>query len=219
MKTHRYFFEHITESISINKERRPFYCKLTNGKSEAGFRYLIALEILMVPSALFWDLCASYYQKNEIPFMRDELVSMNRTPIFDASKRTFPGKCPDIPWKIFQKKLKDALASKNSEEVVKCAVRIIGEMKSYPDYYPMTRHLVESILRFAWFCPQRIKEAQTKNLKNPKKLIFNLMNYHLIGFWFFVQIDRATSPVHAMGIPMLTSELPDLLNDLPVDHF
>ena len=218
MKPHYYFYEHITESISINSERRPFYKKLTDGKSEAGFRFLIALEVLMVPSAWYWDLRTVYYQKNGIPLFDKEFVSMNRTPLFDASKRISPGSCPEIPWRSFQKQLKDSIQSGNSDEVVKCSLRIIGEMKSYPDFYPMTRHLVESILRFAWFCPQRIKEAETAGLKNPKGLIFQMMNYHLIGFWFFVEIDKATAPVHSMGIPMLTSELPDLLADLPVDH-
>jgi hypothetical protein len=217
MKTHRYFLNHITESISINSERRPFYRKLTEGKSEAGFRYLIALELLMIPSALFWDICASHYQRNGVPFLKDELVSMNRTPEFDASKRVSPGSIPEIPWKSFQKQLKEAIASENPGEVVTCSARIIGEMKSYPDFYPMTRHLVESILRFAWFCPKRVKEAEEKGLQNPHQLIFRMMKYHLLGFWFFVQIDKAASPVHAMGVPMLTSELPDLLNDLTGD--
>ncbi len=218
MKTHRYFLEHITESISINSERRPFYKKLSDGKSETGFIYLIILEILMIPSAWFWDMCAAYYQRNGIPLFDREFVSMNRAPEFDSSRRVSPGTCPEIPWQSFQHQLKEAIQSGNSEEVVKCSLRIAGEMKSYPEFYPMTRHLVESIFRFAYFCPQRIQEAHALRLKSPKALIFKMMNYHLVGFWFFVQIDKAAAPVHAMGIPMLTSELPDLLADLPVNH-
>ncbi len=218
MKTHHYFLEHITESISINSERRPFYKKLSDGKSETGFIYLIILEILMIPSAWFWDICTAYYQKKGISLFDREFVSMNRTPVFDSSKRISPGSCPEIPWQSFRNQLKSAIENEDPEEVLQCSLRIVGEMKSYPEFYPMTRHLVESIIRFAYFCPQRIREADDLKIKSPKALIFRMMNYHLLGFWFFVQIDKASAPVHAMGIPMLTSELPDLLADLPVNH-
>lgn len=214
MKQHYYFLDHITESISINSERRPFYRKLSGGKSDKAFHILIALEILMVPTTWFWDKRCAYYQKNGVPLLRDELISMNRTPAFDSSKRISPGPFPEIDWKKFRKRLSSAIKTGSSEEVVKVSLSIIDEMHAYPHYYPMTRHLIESIYRFAAFCPQREKEAAEKGLRSPKKLIFSIMSYHLLGFLSFVIIDRACAPVHELGIPMLTSELPDLMSDL-----
>lgn len=214
MRLPSYFLDHITESISINSERRPFYKKLSGGKSEAGFRLLIALEILMVPSTWFWDKRCAYYQRNGVPLLKDELVSMNRTPDFDPEKKVQPGPFPKIPWKSFQKKLSVAIRTEDPSEIVRVARDIILEMSAYPHYYPMTRHLVESIYRFAWFMPVREKEARARGLKNPRSLILSIIRYHLVGFWFFMKIDEASAPVQAQGIPMLTSELPDLMHDL-----
>ncbi len=213
-----YFLDHITESISINSERRPFYKKLSSGKSEKGFRLLIALEILMVPSTLLWDKRCAYFQKNGVPLLKDELVSMNRTPDFDPLKRVIPGPFPKISWKIFKKKLSVAIEGEDPGEIGKVSRDIIDEMSAYPHYYPMTRHLVESIYRFAYYSPVREKAALEKGLKNPRSLINSIMKYHLVGFWFFVKIDEASAPVHAEGIPMLTSELPDLLADMNIVH-
>ncbi len=218
MSLPHYFLDHITESISINSERRPFYKKLSGGKSENGFRILIALEVLMVPSTWFWDKRCAYYQKNGVPLLKDELVSMNRTPDFDPEKRVSPGPFPKIPWKDFKKKLSLAINTNDPAEIVRVAKIIIDEMHTYPHYYPMTRHLVESIYRFAWFAPEREKAASEKGLKNPRPLIISIMKYHLVGFWFFMKIDEASAPVHAEGIPMLTSELPDLLADMNIVH-
>ena len=150
-----YFLDHITESISINSERRPFYRKISGGKSEKAFRILIALEILMVPSAWFWDKRCVFYQRHGIPLLKDELVSMNRTPEFDPTKKISAGPFPIIPWKNFKRKLSAAIDTGDTSKIASSAREIIEEMRSYPHYYPMTRHLVESIYRFAWFLPER----------------------------------------------------------------
>ena len=215
MKNPLYFTHHVTESIEINCERRPYYKNLTAGKSERAFQLLITLEYLMIPSARFYDWRAHYYQKNGIPLLRDELVSMNRTPEFDATLRIVPEtKSPAIPWRKYQRDLKAAIGTGDSKIVLACTSKIIDEMSHFPHFYPMTRHIVESIHRFAWFYPGRERAAREKNLKDPKKLVFGIMNYHLLGFWYFILIDRASIPVHREGIPMLSSELPDLLADL-----
>ena len=214
MKNPLYFTHHVTESIGINQERRPFYKKLSDGKSENAFRLLLTLEYLMIPTAYYYDLRAGYWQKNGVPLFAHELVSMNRTPDFDPDKRVKASDIPALPWKTYYRDLMAAIRTKNSDEVLKVTFRIINEMSAFPEYYPMTRHLVESIHRFAWFLPEREEAAKKLGLRNPRNFVFGIMSYHMIGLWYFVLIDRASAPVHREGIPMLTSELPDLLADL-----
>lgn len=215
MKNPFYFTHHVTESIGINRERKPFYSKLTKGKSDPAFRLLLTIETVMIPSAWFWDQRAGSYLKSGIPFMKDELVSMNRTPAMDLEKRIYPEKAiAPIPWKEYQRRISLALNSGNSKTVVEASHVVIQEMSSQPLYYPLTRHLVESIYRFAYFIPLRERESEEKKVKAPTALCFSIMKYHLFGFWNFVLVDKLAAPVHQMGIPMIQSELPDLLADL-----
>lgn len=215
MKNPLYFTRHVMESIGINQERRPYYRELTGGKSEKAFRLLLTLEYLMIPTAYYYDLRAVYYQKRGVPLFQDELVSMNRTPDFDSDKRVRSHRrIPDLPWREFGKDIRKAIKTQDPKAVTDVTTRIIEKMALFPEYYPMTRHLVESIHRFAYFLPAREALALKLGLPSPRKFVFGILSYHLVGLWYFVWIDRAAAPVHEDGIPLLSSELPDLMADL-----
>lgn len=210
-----FFTRHVTESIAINQERRPFYREMSQGQSERAFRLLLTLEYLMIPSAYYFDLRALPFQKKGIPLLRDELVSMNRTPQFDPARRVPVTRgMPELPWRKYYRDLKTAGQTKDPGRVVQVTTRIIEEMSDFPEYYPMTRHLIESVHRFAWFLPAREDDCLKRGVKSPRQLVFQIIDYHLLGLWYFVLIDRAGERVHREGIPMLTCELPDLLSDL-----
>jgi hypothetical protein len=78
----------------------------------------------------------------------------------------------------------------------------------------MSRHLIESIYRFAHFIALREEEAKNVGASSPRDLMFDVMKVHLLGMMGSYEIDEWSGPIQEEGIPVLCSEIPDLLHDL-----
>lgn len=209
-----YFTDHVKESIVINKERKIFYSELSDGKSDAAFRKLIFLERLMISQTFFYDLRASWYQRRGVPVLKDEFVPMIALPEIDPDAPAPSEEIKNIPWKDYRKEIRSLILKRDRNALLAKSLEIIHEMEKQKDYWCLTRHLVESIYRVAWFLPERIKASQEKIIRSPENLLWGIMKYHLVGFPHFVKVDRLAAPVQKAGIPMICSELPDLLSDL-----
>lgn len=207
-----YFTDHVKESIAINRERKLIYRKLTDGKSDKAFNKLIHIEKLMIPFAAYYDRRASWFQKRGVEIYKDDFVSMVVPEIVPGSP--LAEDIVPLPWKDYRRDLKALIAKRDLEGVKNKTLSIVEEMKSQKSYHCLNRHLVESIYRIAWFMPARVKEAQEKKIKSPENLLWDTMKFHLIGFSRFAEIDLAAAPVQKEGIPLICSELPDLLSDL-----
>jgi len=209
------FREHITESISINKERKGVYSSLTQGRSDRIFNLLIAYEYLTLAPATVFDLRALPYQKNGMELFCHEFMSMNRAPDFDPNERRIPKEeFKPFHWEFYKKRIGEALKHKNVEEVRRAALEGLIALKEQPNYYCFTRHFLESIYRFAYFQPVRQQEASEMNLKDPTALMLDVMKLHLLGLKDCHKIDLWAQPIQMAGIPILCSEVPDLLFDL-----
>ena len=208
------FQNHILESISINKARQEVYSKLTAGKSNSIYRELIGYEKLSLTVATFFDLKALRYQKAGMNIFCKEFKALIQAPKVMGLKPLKPFSAPDR--KSIEQKILAALKTKNTEEVKKASLEIIEEMKTQPSYYCLSRHFIESIYRFAHFAPMWSKQAEAKGLKDPSKMIFNVMKLHTLGLKGTFAIDRKSQPIQAKGIPMVCAEIPDLLEDI---HF
>lgn len=207
-----HFTNHVKESIAINKERKVYYRELTAGKSDAVFKKLIFVEHLIVPSARIFDLRASYFQKRGVPVLENEFLPM-KVPDTDVRKIPTTEFSP-VPWKEYQKELRALVKNRDEVRLLSRSLEIINEMKAQPEYWCLTRHLVESIYRFAWFYPARVEAAKGKGVKSPSKLLWDIMDYHLLGFKSFVEVDTLSAPIQKEGITILCSDLPDLISDL-----
>lgn len=209
-----FFTAHVKESIVINRARKPIYREITAGKSDRVFSKLINLERMMIPFALVYDQRARSFQKSGVPVLKDEFVSMNFE--FDPTVRKYPeAEARDIPWEKFRSDLQELIRKKDQPGLLRETHGIVEEMKMQPDYWCLTRHLVESFHRFAYFLPERVKAAKELGVKSPEKLLWDIVEFHLIGFPRFMKIDRLAIPIQREGIPILCQELPDLLRDLP----
>ena len=209
-----YFTDHVKESIVINKSRKVFYSKLSDGKANAAMKKLISLERQMLPFSLIYDVRASYYHRRGVPVLKDEFVPMISIPDFNPDAPKPESEIKNIPWKTYREEYKALIENKDRERLLSRSLEIIHELEAQKQYWCLTRHLVESIYRLAWFLPVRIEEARAKNVKSPENLIWDIIRFHLIGFSRFAKVDVLAAPVQSEGIPMICSELPDLLNDL-----
>jgi hypothetical protein len=213
------FKQHILESISINTKRKQDYAKLTQGRSNRIFNTLIAYETVTLAPASYFDLLALPFQKQGIELFCHEFMGMNQAPQFDSNNRIKPTEVfKPFDWKFYKERMEIALKHGNETELKSVLVQALEELKSMPHYYCMTRHLLESIYRFAHFMPIRIEEAQVKNLKSPKKIITDVMKLHLLGMKESHKIDLLSQPIQKSGIPILCSEIPNLLFDLETEE-
>lgn len=209
------FREHIQESIGINRERKPFYSELTNGESDRIFNFLIGSEVVTLGIAAVYDLRASKYQKQGMSLFCHEFMGMNRTPDFDPDNRQIPAEdVKPFDWNFYKKRMAQGIASRNATATRLAALSALKELKQYPNYYCMTRHMIESIYRFAHFQPLRALEAKELKINPPNELMFDAMKLHLLGIVGSYTIDMWSIPIQESGIPILCSEIPDLLEDL-----
>lgn len=211
------FGEHVRESISINKERKKVYSELTDGRSNRIFNKLIAYEYVTLAPATYFDLKALPYQKNGMDLFCHEFMSMNRTPDFVPNNRRIPTEqFKPFDWKFYKNRITEALDHGDALEVRRVTIEGLKELKAQPNYYCFTRHFLESIYRFAFFVPLRALQAEEMGLKDPTKMMFDVMKLHTLGIRDCHGIDLWSQPIQMSGIPILCSEIPDLLSDL--DH-
>lgn len=213
------FKQHILESISINTKRKQDYAKLTNGRSNRIFNTLIAYETVTLAPATYFDLLAIPYHKQGIELFCHEFMGMNQAPVFDSNNRINPTETfKPFDWKFYKERMEIALKHGNENELKSVLIQALEELKSMPHYYCMTRHLLESVYRFAHFMPIRMKEAQTKGMKSPRKIMIDVMKLHLLGMKDSHKIDLLSQPIQKAGIPILCSEVPNLLFDLNTEE-
>lgn len=209
------FQAHIKESISVNKERRKVYAELTDGRSDRIFNKLIGYEYLTLAPATFFDLKALPYQKKGMELFCHEFMDLKRVPDFDPSTRIIPEEIfRPFNWKFHKGRINEALKHGSASEVKKVSLEALVELKGQPNYYCMTRHFIESIYRFAHFVPLRAQEARELGLKDPKKMMFDIMKLHTLGLNDCHGIDLWSQPIQMSGIPILCTEIPDLMSDL-----
>lgn len=211
------FQEHIRESIAINKERKQVYAELTGGRSNKIFNLLISYEYLTLAPATVFDLQALSYQKNGMDLFCHEFMSMIRTPAFNPERKVIPQEqFKPFDWKFYKNRMNEAIKHRDLVEVRKTSIEALLELKSQPSYYCFSRHLFESIYRFAHFVPLRELQASEMDLKDPTHLMFKVMKLHLLGLKDSHRIDLWAQPIQMSGTPILCSEIPDLLFDLDV---
>ena len=211
------FSHHIENSIAINSKKRPLYAALTNGKSNKVFNALIASESIALAPANYYDFRASKYHAAGIDLFCKEFLEMD--PTLNIPIQEPGGKFLKFDWKSYQAIIKELLKKKDFRSIRSVSLDAIYVLKIEPRFHCMTRHIVESIYRFAYFLPQRIEEARLRGLPSPEKLIIGAMKLQLFTLQGTYKIDEWSAPIQAQGIPVLCAELPDLLADLQVSSF
>lgn len=209
------FSEHIRESIRINQKLRPLYAGISNGRSEKVFRFLINSEYVSLIPAACYDLQAAKFQRGGSSLLRHEFMAMKLPSAIEKGDRPSLSR-KAFSWKPLKQDLSHSIQNNEDFRLRSLCLEAIKELQEQAEFYPMTRHLIESIYRFAYFLPLREEEASALKLPSPRKLIRRIMKLHLMGFLGSYQIDEWCSPLQEEGIPLLMGELPDLLQDLSV---
>lgn len=206
------FEQHLRESIEINRIMRDFY--LQNGQEDVRkvYRLLIGGEHFSLLTAKFYDQKAKSYHKQGMDLLCQEYVPMRlKLPTIGQSLEE---DYQEFNWKKHKKLIASAIKNKNAPNVRKATLAALIELKKQPDYHCFTRHMLESIYRFAYFADVREQQSQKMGIKSPKKMLFQIMNLHNISLWFADEIDELAAPIQKNGYPILCNELPNIIKDL-----
>jgi hypothetical protein len=213
------FKKHIKESIhiNINIKKMGYYSKLTQGKSDKIFRKLISSERLSLLPAVYFDLNALKYQKSGIDLLCKEFISLKDMPDLSSGYNFIPKEeFKNFSPNFFQKIIMKGVKTKNLDLITFGAREALKELKKQPDYFCFQRHFFESIYRFAYFLPLRVAQAKKAKLKDPTKLLLNIIKIQAIALNSVYNLDKESLPIQRMGIPILCNELPNLLEDLNI---
>ena len=68
------FYNHITEAIEINRERKPLYASKTSGKSKNLSNFMLSFQYCLLPIARYFDNKGLKYNLKNIPIIENDFI-------------------------------------------------------------------------------------------------------------------------------------------------
>jgi hypothetical protein len=211
------FEEHLRDAIRINRERLPLYSKMSEGSSLSVSRALVLSETLSIPFAKIPDLWSLPFRKRGIPIVELEFISMEKTPGFSNQiLKVNAGHFLPRSGSLLALKLFSVFITKGFSGACDSIKKEIHSLENEPDYHPMLRHVLESMLRISTLAPVHRRKAKEKGLFfSPLPLSIHLYLSHLSALPFSTWLDRKAAPLHARGIPIIRNDVPPIPENDP----
>ena len=181
------FENHLSESITVNQKVKKSYGIQSQGESDKVYRLLIASEKMSLLAAKYFDLKAKKYQDQGMDLLCQEFMEME-----SQNKLTSSGKIENyqkMNWRKHYQKIKESIETKKSHAIKKAALSVLSELNQQPNYHCFSRHMVESIYRFAYFINIREKESLKLGLKSPRKMLLKIISVQNSALWYANLID------------------------------
>ncbi len=213
-KQTKYFTEHVTEAISVNKSRAKYYSKLTNGKSAFLSRLYMSMEYALIPLSLIMDKWAKKFQQQGLPVLVNDFVSMNNineasAPLARTSSLDNNGRKALREFlKDFYRGTRKSSRNKDFAMVEKYAILALHQLRNLETIYncnlSLSVHLVESIGLAARNAQDlgTISDGKTDNFY---KAYIMLQNAGIRGFSI---IDLKAQEFHRQGVGIIVNDLP-----------
>ncbi|WP_413293267.1 hypothetical protein ACLSU7_17945 [Bdellovibrio sp. HCB185ZH] len=203
--------EHIREAMALNKQRKPLYMKLSQGKSQTVSDKLIWIERKLMLAVPFADVWAAPYQAAGIPIMCQDLIEMSETPQFlsrnpEGVDSLHNYRRPDIA--TIKSHLLELFRAKAYLEIAEYADSQIKDLEQKPRYNCMVRHILESIRRMAALTPIHAQKARAKNMLSPESLSRTVLRTHILLLNDFAELDALAAPLQANALPILCQDVP-----------
>lgn len=207
------FEAHLDEAIELYEHRKEIYSSLSQGKSDALFFTLITAEKLLKPMARGYDWRANRFNRQGIPIIEADFVSMDS--VFDPEAPLAPAVAFTDADRDFMKEIMDSFSPfKNSGDFIGLAahaVQTLEHIEIYEQerqiYFQMLKHVVESIGFGALHAHQYRCQTngETDDLAN------DFLNLQITGLnEMIVFLDKKANELHQMGIGVLVNDLPTI---------
>lgn len=207
------FASHIKEAIEINRKRKHYYSKVSNGRTRSLSNILIGLERLSLPLAKYYDLKGKKFNRKGIGIVREDFAEMDLRPV--ESKPRHEGHINSEIHRAIKQKVSTFLSStsrsKDLQLISKSSSEFLEmvreEEKQENVHFAMLVHMIESVISIAdnGIEYNKISEGKTKSLT------LDLVRLHFFSLRFAPLIDRMANPFHQEGIGIIVNDMPDIL--------
>jgi len=211
------FHQHLVDAIRLNTSRKPFYAKMTNGRSKILSNLLIASEYLLLPTAHYYGVKARPFNKQGIGIVDSDFASMAdvlppETPpkyCNVASKDSLRGLYSTL--KQFKvEALRDARQA-DFIAIAKKAEQVLADIKSAEEsaaaHYAMSTHLVESIGISALHSVIYAKQSQQKTVPLSARLLKSQLGAISP---LIVMAEKKIQSMHQLGAGIIVNEAPHI---------
>lgn len=208
--------QHLKDAAAINTTRKPIYATLTKGKSLWLSRILILAERIAALFAYFIDKSAMPFQKQGIPIITNDFVSMDAIHNPEDKPRyqnqADAETIANVKNKLseFRKRISSYLDKNDFYFIANDAYLLIQALKLEEErsqsHFAMTRHLVESIGLTALNAIAYAKVSHANTIPLSKRVI----NFQKLGLWTCVFIDKLAQRCHALGVGIIVNDVPHI---------
>lgn len=208
------FVTHLTDAIRINRARREYYETETGGVSNGVSRRLILLERASLPFAWAIDRMAEKFNKNSIPVIAGDFVSMSvindkkTPPVF---KNIAPPASVEKVRAVLsglEKSLKNALKTSDFSAACADSYRALLELEEIENagrgHFALSKHIVESI-GFAALHARAYSKLSEGGTAGLSKLFIRVQ---ALALPFCAGTDAEAQKSHALGAGVLVNDVP-----------
>ncbi|GLR18673.1 hypothetical protein [Portibacter lacus] len=206
------FKSHIKEAIALNRKRKPYYARMTNGQSASLSSSLIFMERLVIPIASYFDWRALKFNKKGIPIVKNDFV-----PMQVKAMDTMPKYTAALTDKILsdeQRKVISYLAElsltselNNIHDITLAYYETVQESElEHQVHFAMLLHMLESVILIA----RNGLEYDAQSKGQTKSLTMKLIKIHKIAIRNALKIDRRANLFHQENVGIIINDLPKI---------
>jgi len=211
------FHQHLVDAIRVNTSRKPFYAKITNGRSKILSNLLIISEYLLLPTAHYYGVKARSFNAQGIGIVDSDFASMA-----DVLPPETPPKYRNVASKDSLKGLYSTLKQFKVEAlrdarqadfiaIAKKAEQVLTYIKSAEEsaaaHYAMSTHLVESIGISALHSVIYAKQSQQKTVPLSTRLLKSQLGAISP---LIVMAEKKIQSMHQLGAGIIVNEAPHI---------
>lgn len=204
---------HLREAIHLNRERRPAYARLTEGRSERISDRLILAERIALFLARWVDARAAPYERRGIGVTCDAFVPMDRTPPMREEPVADPPslerfEAPEMG--AMRRRVTEAYRAEGFPGASRALEAGLSAVQGEPAFHCMVRHVLESSLRITDLAPVHAARAREAGMRSPERLSWLMLRAHLLTLEESARLDRWAAPIQAAGVPILCQDVPPI---------
>lgn len=208
------FTVHVREALEVNRARRQYYERISNGATRKVSLLYTSLEYSLLPLTSFFDRWAHKYRRAGIPVLRDDFVPMAN--ISSADKPLLRRGMLDRAGRRELRKMlrawqwKSGLAASRKDflKVQLLALNAVHDLRQMELRHncnlALTIHFVESV-GLAARNADRLSQQYAKRTDNFYRAFIAIQ---ISGVRLFSKVDLQAQPFHRAGIGIIVNDLP-----------
>ena len=208
--TEHCYYLHLKGAIDRNLKARATYSRLTQGRSDGIFKFLLISDTMSDKiAARYYDMRANYFHQHGMSIICDELFPLV-IPEFKEHVE-IPKDAPEFQLmhggKI-AKEIKRAIKNEGWNGAVRVASEELDKIKDQPYFHCLMHNELTEIRKIAILAPIHMAKAKDMGIKSPESISKMLMHSELSILWLVDRIDQHAYPLQREGVPMLCQDFP-----------